>query len=104
MQPNFCKVSFETFLSFLSISPFRGLHPLKKPHSEKGESEMTREQQIKEILALKNCTKCGKAFKKGDARFPYPEKQVLCKECFFPSLKQGIARLNRVLAGKVNEK
>ena len=55
-------------------------------------------KQISELLKIKNCTRCGKAFDKG-GRFPYPEKQLLCKECFFPTLQKGLNRLNKVLAG-----
>jgi len=51
----------------------------------------------KEILATENCTKCGKKFEKGTGRFPYPEKQVLCKDCFFPALDTGLSRLNKVI-------
>lgn len=59
-----------------------------------------KDMTIEEILAVKKCTKCGKSFKKGDGRFPYPKKQVLCKKCFHESLHVGLNRLNKVLAGE----
>lgn len=62
------------------------------------ESADERAKKILEtILSYKNCTSCGKEFKKGDGRFPYPEKQVLCKDCFDSSLSSGLLRLNKVL-------
>lgn len=61
------------------------------------DSKVTAKTILKTIMSVDACTKCEKKFEVGDERFPYPEKQVLCKECFFPSLKAGIARLNKKL-------
>ena len=61
------------------------------------EPKVTAKTILKAIMSVMACTKCGKEFEEGDSRFPYPEKQVLCKDCFFPSLQAGIARLNKRL-------
>jgi hypothetical protein len=55
---------------------------------------------IATIMAHKKCTRCGKDFKEGDNRYPYPEKQVLCKDCFNGSLSSGLSKLNKVLNEK----
>lgn len=48
------------------------------------------------------CTLCGGSFEYNGKRtiFPYPMKEYLCLPCFDKSMKAGIARLNKVLAGQ----
>jgi len=49
-----------------------------------------------------NCTLCGGSFEVDGKRviYPYPEKEYLCRDCFTKSLKAGLNRLNKVLAGQ----
>lgn len=48
------------------------------------------------------CTLCGGSFEYNGKRtiFPYPMKEYLCFFCFDKSMKAGLGRLNKVLAGQ----
>jgi len=61
-----------------------------------GSKDFDKKNEIS-VYSCKNCTKCGTEFKKEDQKFPYPEKEVLCKSCFHISIKEGIKNLNKVI-------
>ena len=48
------------------------------------------------------CTLCGGDFEHEGKQiiFPYPMKEYLCFPCFIKSMKAGLGRLNKVLAGQ----
>ena len=55
---------------------------------------------MSELSKITHCTGCNKEFEDDETRFPWPMKELLCKECFVPTMKTGIGRLNKVLAGE----
>jgi len=70
--------------------------------SEELEAQKRVEKHLKWVYSIKNCHRCGKPFKEGDERCE-GMVGIVCKECFYPDIKEGCEKLNRFFKEKMTQ-